>query len=694
MYTFYYKRAVGLAGTRKGKGFKMAVKYPDRCTAVIDVTKPPYNVDNTGTEDCTAKLVKILDDILRPNVEKLQQAKQKLLDLEDPNGRISFEIRKENDILYVIFPEELEPTKILYFPNGTYLLSDTVSYSIETLCNIYEGLYKYEMNRQIHFLGESEHGVIFKLQDHAKGFEYGAKRPVVSFMQAEESNLAMTNTFENITIDTGKGNPGAIGLVFFGNNTGCVKNVTIKSSDPSHRGYAGLVIEHEIVSGSYVKNLTVDGFDYGIRCIPVRNYTVFEHIKIRNQRKAGFFVNNMVISIRDLQSSNSVTGLVIKGALAHVVLLDSKFEGGFALATAVDCACGSCFLRNINVEGYGTAVVYAQAAVRKDRYIREYLSDAAITAFDTAKESLHMEVEEAPEISIPGDAAQWAVSSDYGAVGDGITDDTDALRKLFSSGKEYIVLQAGRYYIDGCIEIPPCVKYVNFMFCDMVSGENIQNMRDKGVFRVLGDAAQPLVLENVFTWEKFYGYMRFIEHAGKRTLVMRNLHTQTAAMYFNSVEGGTVFVENCACTVGGDPYRGVPAYAFAGQTVWARHINPERSLCEILNDHSKLWIMGFKTENYGTAFKTVNGGSTEVLGGTISIGTGKELPAIINENSDVSVVAVTNGYGLDQLFPIAVKETQNGETAILEHDVFPLRLLRCYKIPLYVGRKAACRDKG
>lgn len=165
---FCNKCAIGLTNGRKGKVFKMTVKYPERCTAVIDVTKPPYHIDNTGTEDCTAKLIKILDDILRPNVEKLEQAKQKLLDMEDPNGRISFEIRKENGILYAIFPEELEPTKILYFPNGTYLLNNTVSYSIENLCNIYEGLYKHEMNRQIHFLGESEHGVIFKLQDYAK----------------------------------------------------------------------------------------------------------------------------------------------------------------------------------------------------------------------------------------------------------------------------------------------------------------------------------------------------------------------------------------------------------------------------------------------------------------------------------------------------------------------------------------------
>ena len=64
---------------------------------------------------------------------------------------------------------------------------------------------------------------------------------------------------------------------------------------------------------------------------------------------------------------------------------------------------------------------------------------------------------------------------------------------------------------------------------------------DRGVFVIMGDKCT-IRLENVFTWEKFYGFMRFIEHAGKRTLILPELHTKTAAMYFNSVEGGKVFI--------------------------------------------------------------------------------------------------------------------------------------------------------
>lgn len=82
-----------------------------------------------------------------------------------------------------------------------------------------------------------------------------------------------------------------------------------------------------------------------------------------------------------------------------------------------------------------------------------------------------------------------------------------------------------------------------------------------------------------------------------------------------------------------------------------------RTFCEISNDNSVLWLMGFKTENYGTAFKTVNGGYTEVLAGTIGIGQNKDMPAVMNDSSMVSVVASTNGYSMNDIFPIAVEET-------------------------------------
>ena len=662
------------------------MKYYEKSKAIIDVTKPPYNADNTGKSDCSNAIRQAIDDVLLPNIDGLLRAKNKLLAMNDPNAKISFEIRKENNVLFVIFPEELEPTKILYFPNGTYLVSNTLSYTLENLSNIYQGLPKYEMNRQIHLMGESRNGVRIKLKDNCPGFEYGSHKPVISFMQAESSNLAMTNTFENFTIDIGSGNSGAVGLVFFGNNTGAVRNVKIISSDPENRGYAGLEVKHEIVSGCYVKNVEITGFDYGVRALPTRNFAVFEDICLKNQRKCGFFIRDMIISIRNLKSDNIVNAVQINGPLSHTVLVNSKLFGGSVLDSAVSCNAGSCFIRDVETSGYGTPVSYAEECVYEDKYINEYISDSVFTAFETEKKSEPIAVQNTPHIERSLNPSDWAYVNDFGADPSGSSNAAEAIQSALNSGKKYICFQPGKYLIDKSVTVPETVEIIDFMFCDFIAGENIKQCKNRGVFIITGNNGA-IRLENVFTWEKFHGYMRFVEHAGKRTLIMSELHTQTAAMYFNSVPGGKVFIENCACTLGGDPYRSVPAFSFKEQQVWARHINPERSFCEILNDGGTLWIMGFKTENYGTAFKTINGGHTEVLGGTISIGTNEKLPAIVNENSTVSVIASTNGYAKNHIFPIAVEETQNGCTKRLTNDIFPLRLLRCYKIPLYVGRK-------
>ncbi len=668
--------------------------YSEKNNVIIDITKAPYYADNTGKEDCTEVLKRALDDILRPNIEGIEKTRKVLMENDDPNAKISFEIRKENNVPFVIFPEELNKTQILYFPNGTYLVSDTITYTLENLQNIYNGLPCYEINRQIHFKGESRDGVVIKLADSCRGFEYGTQKPIVSFMQGESSNIAMTNTFEDITIDAGANNPGAVGLVFFANNSGTVKNVKIVSTDKNKRGYTGLFIKHEIVSGCYVKDVVIDGFDYGIRAIPVRNFSVFENITVKNQRKTGFYIKNMIISIRRLISENTVTGLCVDGPSAHVTLVDSCIRGGNPYSSAVECKCGSCFVRNVETKGYKSAITYAQEDVCESSFIKEYVSDRIYTAFETQKVSEPVIVKDIPVIPYSEDMAEWAYVNDFGAVGDGVHDDTAAIQRAMDCGKKYIRFGQGQYLVKEPIEVPNKIERINFMFCDFAVGEQLSNCKDKGIFVVKGDEGT-LVLEDVFTWEKCYGFIRFIEHAGKRTLILSDLHTQTAAMYFNTAEGGEVFIENCACTVGGfgdSPYRKTPAFSFTGQKVWARHINPERSFCEILNDGGQMWIMGFKTENYGTAFKTIHGGHTEVLGGTISIGAGKELPAIINEESTVSIVATTNGYTKDEFFPITVEETQHNIRRLLKYDIFPNRLLNCYKIPLYVGRNKAWKE--
>ena len=676
---------------------KQNIIFPTGAKGVIDVTKPPYNCDNKGVNDCTEALIRAMDDVLRPTLEA-QKALVKEMEgdpRQDFTHAISVESRKVKGVVSVIFPAHPDFSKILYFPNGTYKVSDTVCYTFEDLNNTQHN----ELNRQIIVRGQSEEGTIIRLKDHCRGFEAGANKPVFSFMRKFQSNVAMANMFENITVSTGVGNEGASGLRFFGNNMGAVRNVTIKSDDPRLCGSVGLLCDRFNLSGCYFKNITIKGFDYGIQVLPNRMYAVFEHIKLSHQKITGFLVNETPVSIRDLKSDNSITGLKLAGAAGHVTLIDSELISKAANnCAAIEHAGGVLFVRNTRTKGYSAAIGKFGNRIVDGAYIEEYSSHGAYTLFDNQQEkSLNLPIEETPEIAWEQDMNQWVSVNDFGAKGDGTTDDTFSIQKALQSGKRVIYFQPGRYVINGQIKVPATVSRINFMFSDLVAGEDLRSMSDQGTFKIDEYSESPLLIEDLFAFEEYRGQQYFIDHASKRTLVLSDLHTQTGAMYFNSVSGGKVFIENICCT---DQFLPNPnCYKFKGQKVWARQINPERADPEVINNGSQLWVLGFKTEGKGTGFHTSGGGSTEVLGGVVNIG-GEGKSFIVNDESNVSVVCATNGWYSTQAFREFALEKRNGKEKKLLRDSFPKRILfqgtattgqkdyyiEQYFVPLYVGK--------
>jgi len=117
------------------------MKYPFETKTIIDVTKPPYNADNTGKSDCTAILRKVLDDILSRYVDGMKKMYDDLIELSDnckEDAYIGIEGgRVQDGKVTITFPEFLPPTRIVYFPEGTYLISDTLTYTLENLKNSY-----------------------------------------------------------------------------------------------------------------------------------------------------------------------------------------------------------------------------------------------------------------------------------------------------------------------------------------------------------------------------------------------------------------------------------------------------------------------------------------------------------------------------------------------------------------------------
>lgn len=155
------------------------ITFPKNCRAVVDVTQAPYHCDPTGREDCTEALIRALDDVIRPWRDALKQ--EKAYFEENPfEYEGLFEARQRYGLIFHVVPPQ---PKILYFPNGTYLVRDTLRYTFGDLQNANN----FELPQLIQFRGESQGGAVIKLADRSAGFEAGAQRPVIDIIELPAS---------------------------------------------------------------------------------------------------------------------------------------------------------------------------------------------------------------------------------------------------------------------------------------------------------------------------------------------------------------------------------------------------------------------------------------------------------------------------------------------------------------------------
>ncbi len=596
------------------------MKYPDYCKTIVDVTKAPYFADNSGKTDCTAVLRQVFDDLLSREIKGISDTKAKLDEMGENDVYIGFENRKEDGHTDVIFPEFVPDARIIYFPSGVYLISDTLSYTFKDFKNILKSKYFSELARGIHIMGEKKENTVIRLKDYSLGFDT-EKYVVSNIMNDELTNIGQLNTVLDITVDCGKGNPGAVALHFNSNNSGRIENVNIVSSGSKYG------ISAKSCDGCF-KNIEISGFEYGIYS-KSGSPAVYENLNFSNIKNSAFLLSGGRDVFRNINSKDS--SLV---CFENESGNGSLFENcNYPLDTDV---------KNNAVCVYDNGKFYKFGAA----------------ANNSGEPYLLKRKAELPNSVCPK-THEWVCVDDFGAIGDGKTDSTLAIQKAFESGNPYILFGDGHYLVDKPITVPKTVKAVDFMFCDLFAGENLKGMKNEGLFVINEESKDLIEFRNLYTFEQFYGYMHLIKHSAKRDILMRDLHTQTAALYFNTVGGSTVWIDNCACTtgtfsqdyilsrVGHSPeYSSVIPFEFHHQTVYAFHINPERADIEVLNDGGSLLIYGLKVEGPGTAVKTVNGGISEVYTGTAGIGKNSVPNAVFETEYSDALVAMYRVFGI------------------------------------------------
>ena len=532
---------------------------------------------------------------------------------------------------------------VIYFPQGTYLISDTI---------------KFPQNTQYHccvtFQGQSRQKTILKLKDNTESF--GDAENPKAMIRTKQGNEAFRYFIRDLTVNTGSGNPAAIGIDYISNNRGAIKDVIVKSEDG--QGKVGIDMTREWPGPSLLKNVTVEGFDYGIRVARVEFSLTLEHIKLKNQNIAGIFNKQNSIAIRGLESNNSVP-VIYNEEGGLVILLDGDFQGGSPFVSAIKNN-AYLYARNISAKGYKSAIKN-QNKVLSGSSPTEYISHPVYSLFDNnPQKSLNLPVEETPDFH-DNNLKNWANVRDY-----------PSIQAAMNSGKSTIYFPRGYYEASGRIEIPSTVRKI-------VGFESFIN-RDKDlriVFQILEDSKHPLIIDGMILQGAT------IEHTSPRTLAI--LHskvkkslTRSGKVLQNSPNSGKLFLEDVQMFVHLD----------YPQDVWARQLNAESRYVpysKIVNKGGKLWILGLKIEGTGPVIETKEGGQTEMLGTLLYpaqkfTNESKLQPAFINQDSSMSLIYSLSAYGENRNYAIQIQETQDEETKLFKSEDLSGRVM-----PLFTG---------
>ncbi len=555
----------------------------------------------------------------------------------------------------------------LYFPDGTYLVSDSVG--------IFNGK-AHSRDRFLTYQGQSEAGTVIRLKDSCPGFGDPDKPKIVfSVYEGQGTGDVMHSYVRNLTVDAGKGNPGAVGLRFMTNNSGAVVHVTVRSSDPRGAGKLGLDLRQGQNGPCLIQHVTVEGFDHGVETNDTFSL-VFEHLALKNQRVLGFRVHNARTTLRDLRSVNSVPALSLNKN-AHLTLVEADCSGGSKDQAAIVSESDKVFLRDVRQAGYGHLLRDASGKVHDDAKLDEWHEGQGHALFGAEPKTLRLPVQETPDIPWETDLGKWA-KVEWSKAGDDISEALQgAIDRAAKEGLTTVYIPRKPRTHDypkltRPIRVHGAVRRILGMSNILDIADPSGQMKGGAAAFTFEDLAGPaVVVERFFLlggWKCPKEIAMFENKSGKAVVVR---HFSQGGRHKKPSTGGEWFIED------------VPSVGLRvgrGETCWARQYNPESPEPDMIEvDGGQLWILGLKTEGRSRHVVARNGAKVELLGGVSYQSWGKQPvdpPMFTVVDSEASF---TFGfYHWNQPFTTIVEETVRGETrTLLRKD------LASYHLPVY-----------
>jgi len=536
--------------------------------------------------------------------------------------------------------------RIVYLPDGAYRVSATL-------------LKRYGDGRfgsGLILMGQSEAGTVIRLADHAPGFGDVAQPRAILFTSSKqldgtptsggkdyvgkgEGNDAYLNSVEDVTIDTGRGNPGAIAIDYLANNIGAIRHVTLRAAPGS--GVIGLSMTRKWPGPALIRDLTVHGFATGIAVAQTEYGLTFENIRLDGQAAA---------AIRNDQNSLSLHGVVISGSAAAIANTGEK--GLIAIADGHIENSGGPF-KNAGM------MVLRGVRLGDGRLLNGTMAGSQWTDRPPPA-GMPMPMDTPPPAAAP--PARWVNAAKFGAIADPAQDSTEGLRRAFASGAEVIYLPHGTYAISDSIAVPGTVRRI----LGMQSTLKILAARKPGFSRASGmlkiaSTGQPVSIERLAFDNTNMGQQLAIEVAGRRDVVIKDVVAAGVGLLDRKDEGGRVFLEDVCCgrlqTAGPAP-------------VFARQFDTEGGGARITNLGSPLWLLGLKTEGISTIVENHAGARTDIFGGLVyMVRKGAPVPAFSNDGGWLSACFAEESLQPGSHYEIYLTD----KTRNIAADAFPSR---------------------
>jgi hypothetical protein len=457
---------------------------------------------------------------------------------------------------------------------------------------------------------------VIRLDDHAPGFADKLQpRGVImttaklldgtptsggkDYVKLGEGNDAYENFIENLTVDVGGGNPGAVGIDYLANNLGAIRDVRVTA--PAGSGAVGIAMQRKWPGPALLQRVAVQGFAAGIAVANTEYGVTLDHVELSGQSAFGLVNHRNAISAAHLRIETDGTAIANMAPDGLVVLVDSELRRpggrGEMLANA-----GTVVARGLALQGYPPPAEAADA-----RRLHGTYSGARWRALP---EGDPVALDDAP--APPADPVEsWVNVLRFQPPGGAKDDITEALRRAFASGAATVYLPHGRYLIHDAIEVPATLRRIVGMNASLtVRPERVPTFaRDQGMLRIRV-SGPPLTIERVAFDMTDLGEQLAVELAAPRELVLRDIVTAGTGLIDRKAVGGRVFIEDTCC----GPLR------LAGPApVIARQLDTEGGDIRILNEGAPFTVLGLKTEGNGVVIDNRAGARSTVLGGLVYV---------------------------------------------------------------------------